>query len=36
MANEDGLLELRNQLDNIDNKLLDLLNERMKIVHKVG
>ena len=36
MSNEDGLLELRNQLDNIDNKLLDLLNERMKIVHKVG
>lgn len=36
MANENGLLELRNQLDNIDNKLLDLLNQRMEIVHKVG
>ncbi|RBQ28178.1 chorismate mutase [Aliarcobacter vitoriensis] len=36
MTNEDGLLELRNQLDNIDNKLLELLNERMNIVHKVG
>ncbi|RBQ30782.1 chorismate mutase [Aliarcobacter vitoriensis] len=36
MTNEDGLLELRNQLDNIDNKLLELLNERMNLVHKVG
>ena len=36
MSNEDGLLELRNQLDAIDNKLLDLINERMEIVHKVG
>ena len=36
MSNEDGLLELREQLDNIDNKLLELLNERMQLVHKVG
>lgn len=36
MNNEDGLLELRNQLDSIDNELLDLINQRMKIVHKVG
>jgi len=36
MANEDSLLELRNQIDDIDNKLLLLLNERMNIVHKVG
>ena len=36
MNNEDGLLELRNQLDNLDNKLLELINERMKVVHKVG
>ena len=36
MANEDGLLELRQQLDNIDNELLKLLNDRMKLVHKVG
>ena len=33
MNNEDGLLELRNKLDNIDNTLLDLINQRMKIVH---
>ena len=33
---EDGLLELRNKLDNIDNTLLDLINERMHIVHQVG
>ena len=36
MSDENGLLELRNQLDTIDNKLLDLINERMQIVHKVG
>ncbi|GGD31287.1 chorismate mutase [Malaciobacter pacificus] len=34
--NEDGLLELRNKLDSIDNELLALINERMKIVHQVG
>uniref|UniRef100_UPI0040487BC0 chorismate mutase n=1 Tax=Aliarcobacter sp. TaxID=2321116 RepID=UPI0040487BC0 len=33
---EKGLLELRNKLDNIDNTLLDLINERMHIVHQVG
>ena len=33
---EDGLLELRNKLDSIDNKLLELLDERMQLVHKVG
>lgn len=33
---EDGLLELRNKLDNIDNRLLELLDERMQLVHKVG
>ena len=36
MTNEDGLLELRNKLDNIDNTLLDLINQRMKVVHEVG
>ena len=36
MNNEDGLLELRNKLDNIDNTLLELINQRMKIVHEVG
>ena len=36
MNNEDGLLELRNKLDNVDNTLLDLVNQRMKIVHEVG
>ncbi len=36
MNNEDGLLELRNQLDSLDNKLLELINERMHVVHKVG
>lgn len=36
MANEIGLDELRNTLDSIDNKVLDLLNERMQTVHKVG
>ena len=33
---EEGLLELRNKLDNIDNTVLDLINERMHIVHQVG
>jgi chorismate mutase/prephenate dehydratase len=28
--------KLRNKLDSIDNELLDLINSRMKIVHKVG
>jgi len=36
MADESGLKALRDTLDNIDNQLLDLLNERMKTVHKVG
>ena len=36
MADETGLKELRDTLDGIDNKMLDLLNERMKTVHKVG
>ncbi len=36
MNNEDGLIELRNQLDSIDNTLLDLINQRMHVVHKVG
>ena len=36
MALEDGLLELRNTLDSIDDELLTLLNKRMKTVHKVG
>jgi len=34
--NEDGLKDLRDQLDSIDDKLLELLNSRMEIVHKVG
>lgn len=34
--NEEGLNNLRNQLDNIDNELLKLLNNRMDIVHQVG
>ncbi|CAI8237686.1 MAG: P-protein [Arcobacter lacus] len=37
MANkEDGLLNLRNQLDSIDDNLLTLINDRMKVVHQVG
>jgi chorismate mutase/prephenate dehydratase len=36
MSNEIGLKELRDTLDNIDDQILDLLNERMKTVHKVG
>lgn len=34
--NEEGLKELRDTLDKIDDKILDLLNERMRVVHKVG
>lgn len=34
--NESGLEELRNKLDSIDNDLLELINERMDIVHQVG
>ncbi len=34
--NEAGLQELRDKLDSIDNTLLELLNERMEIVHQVG
>ncbi len=33
---EEGLNNLRNKLDSIDNDLLKLLNERMDIVHQVG
>lgn len=33
---EDGLKELRDKLDSIDNKLLELINNRMDIVHQVG
>ena len=33
---EEGLLDLRNKLDNIDNTVLELINERMQIVHQVG
>lgn len=36
MSDEKGLKELRNKLDNIDDKLLDLINERMELVHQVG
>ena len=34
--NEEGLDKLRDELDNIDNKVLKLINERMEIVHQVG
>jgi chorismate mutase/prephenate dehydratase len=34
--NEAGLQVLRDKLDNIDNELLKLINNRMKIVHEVG
>ena len=34
--NEEGLDKLRDKLDNIDNKVLKLINERMEIVHQVG
>ncbi len=33
---ETGLEELRDKLDTIDNELLELINDRMDIVHKVG
>lgn len=33
---EKGLKELRDQLDTIDNKILELINNRMDIVHEVG
>ena len=33
---EAGLKELRDKLDSIDNKLLELVNQRMEIVHQVG
>lgn len=33
---EEGLQELRDKLDSIDNELLNLLNQRMKLVHEVG
>ncbi|MGB5792356.1 chorismate mutase [Poseidonibacter sp.] len=33
---EAGLQGLRDKLDNIDNELLKLINERMKVVHEVG
>jgi chorismate mutase / prephenate dehydratase len=36
MSDEQGLKELRNKLDVLDDKLLDLLNERMELVHQVG
>jgi chorismate mutase/prephenate dehydratase len=36
MNNELGLKKLRDNLDYIDNKLLELLNKRMETVHKVG
>ena len=36
MANEEALVEIRKGLDSIDDKLLGLLDERMKLVHKVG
>ena len=34
--NEAGLKELRDKLDSIDDSLLELINERMEIVHQVG
>lgn len=36
MKNEDGLQELRDRLDSIDDEILKLLNERMETVHQVG
>ena len=32
---EEGLLELRNKLDKIDNDLLELINKIMKIFHEI-
>ncbi len=34
--NETGLNELRDKLDSIDNQVLELINERMEVVHQVG
>ena len=36
MNEENGLKELRDKLDSIDDELLSLLNERMEVVHQVG
>lgn len=36
MNEEEQLKILRDKLDNIDDKLLELLNERMEVVHQVG
>ena len=36
MIEENGLKELRDSLDSIDNKILELLNNRMEIVKEVG
>ena len=36
MSDEKGLKELRNKLDAIDDQILDLLNNRMELVHQVG
>jgi len=30
------LEKLRDNIDNLDNKLLDLINQRMEFVHQVG
>jgi len=34
--NESGLVDIRKQVDEVDNRLLELLNERMDLVHQVG
>lgn len=34
--NEKGLQEIRNDLDKIDNEILDLINQRIELVQKVG
>ena len=34
--NETGLNALRDKLDSIDNQVLELINERMEVVHQVG
>lgn len=36
MSNEEGLKELRDKLDALDDQILDLINERMEVVHQVG
>jgi len=33
---EEGLQELREKLDDVDNQLLELINKRMELVHQVG